>query len=299
MSELIVTPGFGQSPEGGLQPDYGLQVISEQPVLLQRPPTTLEGTVSAFGSTANDFIAAINPDDPTVFNISGEDGADTLVGAAGPDVISGGAGDDAVSGGVGDDALSGGLGNDLLQGEVGHDYLRGDEGNDTLIGGEGIDLLMGGPGNDVLDGGPGRDVLIGGPGRDALIGGPGNDALQGGPGRDTLTGGSGRDKFRFERGSTGGSRRRDADIITDFDPRQDTIQLDRRLLKGSGLRRGKLQAEDFAVVREFSSDVDAKIVYESSTGLVYFNTKQGSSSVLLQLDRNLNNIASSDFEIFY
>lgn len=297
MSELIVTPGSGQPPGSGLQPDYGLQVISEQPVILRRSPTVPAGTVAAVGSVANDFIGAINPNDPTIFNISGGDGNDTLVGAAGPDVILGELGDDFILGGEGDDILDGGAGNDVIDGGGGNDYLQGGEGNDTLLGGEGIDLVDGGAGNDILDGGGGDDVLIGGAGNDLLIGGAGNDSLQGGRGRDTLIGGEGKDTFRFERGSTGGKRRRDADVISDFTPGEDLIQLDRRLLSGT-LRPGRLKPKDFKAVRKFSDDVDAMIVYERSTGLLYFNPNNGSTSILLQLDKNLK-ITAANFEVFY
>lgn len=297
MSELIVTPGSGQPSGSGLQPDYGLQVISEQPVLLRRSPTTVEGTVASFGSVANDFIGATDPNDPTIFNISGGDGNDTLVGAAGPDVILGELGDDFILGGESNDILDGGAGNDFLDGGGGNDYLQGGDGDDTLIGGEGVDLLDGGAGNDVLDGGGGDDVLLGGAGNDLLIGGIGNDSLQGGTGRDTLIGGEGKDIFRFERGSTGGRKRRDADVISDFTPGEDLIQLDRRLFSGT-LRPGRLKPKDFKAVRKFSNDVDAAIVYERSTGLLYFKPDNGSTTILLQLDKNLK-ITAADFEVFY
>lgn len=301
MSELIVTPGSGDPPGSGIQPEYGLQVISEQPILLQRSPISPPGTINAVGSAANDYIASLNPLDPTVYTIAGGDGADTLSGAAGADVIDGGAGNDLLLGGASDDILQGGFGTDTVDGGIGNDNLQGGDGNDVVIGASGIDLLDGGAGNDVLDGGPGADVLLGGPGADRLIGGPGNDQLQGGPGRDTLTGGAGRDRFRFERGSTGTTRRQQirgkVDLITDFKPAGDLIQLDRRLLKGQ-VKSGKLQAQDFEAVREFSANTDAKIIYERSTGLVYFNPNKGSPVILLQLDRNLA-VGAGNFEIFY
>ncbi|GAB4370534.1 MAG: hypothetical protein Kow00121_11310 [Elainellaceae cyanobacterium] len=301
MSELIITPGSGQPPGSGIQPEYGLQVISEQPVLLQRPPTTAPGTINAFGSAANDYIAALDPLDPTIYTMLGGDGADTLAGAAGNDVIAGEAGPDFLLGGAGDDILQGGFGDDTIDGGVGNDNLQGGDGNDVLVGAAGVDLLDGGAGNDILNGGPGDDVLLGGAGNDLIIGGPGDDRMQGGPGKDTLTGGPGRDTFRFERGSTGTTRRRqvrnEVDVVTDFNPVNDLIQLDRRLLRGQ-VRRGRLQAQDFEAVREFSDHTEARIIYERSTGLVYFNPNQGSPVILLQLDRNLN-VTANDFEIFY
>ena len=59
-------------------------------------------------------------------------------------------------------------------------------------------------------------------GDDTLRGGAGADVLVGGPGRDALTGGSGHDLFRFRDGdSLPGA----ADVIHDFDPDRDTIDL--------------------------------------------------------------------------
>jgi Ca2+-binding RTX toxin-like protein len=297
MSELIVLPGSGDPPGSGLYPDYGLQVISEQSVTLRRPPTTPEGTIAATGSPVNDYIAAIDPNNLTIFNLAGGDGNDTLIGAAGSDAISGDAGDDAVQGGSGDDILDGGAGNDLLQGEDGNDFLQGGDGNDTLQGGNGRDLLIGGPGNDNLDGGPGDDVLIGGPGQDILVGGDGSDRLQGGRGKDLLTGGLGKDSFRFEKGSTGSKKRKRADVITDFNPKEDTIELDRRLLKGK-VNLGELKSEHFKSVKKIANDIDAKIIYERRSGLLYFNPEKGATVVLMQLDKNLK-ITAANFEVFY
>jgi Ca2+-binding RTX toxin-like protein len=297
MSEIIVLPGSGNPPGSGLHPDYGLQIISEQPVTLQRPPTTPEGTIVAIGSSGNDYIAAIDPNNLTIFNLAGGDGNETLIGAAAPDVLVGDAGDDVVQGRGGDDILKGGTGNDLLQGEDGNDFLQGEDGNDTLQGGNGTDLLIGGPGNDVLDGGPGDDVLIGGGGRDVLVGGDGDDRLQGGRGKDLLTGGLGKDSFRFEKGSTGSKKRKRVDVITDFDPQEDTIELDRRLLKGE-VKVGELNSEQFKSVRKMAGNIDATIIYERRSGLLYFNPEKGSTIVLMQLDKNLK-ITAANFEVFY
>ncbi|WAL58601.1 calcium-binding protein [Thermocoleostomius sinensis] len=297
MSEIIVLPGSGDPPGSGLYPDYGLRVISEQPVVLRRPPTTPAGTIAAIGSPVDDYIAAIDPNNTTIFTLAGGDGNDTLIGAAGPDVISGDGGNDVGQGGSGDDILDGGTGNDVLQGEDGNDFLQGGDGNDTLQGGNGTDLLVGGSRDDYLDGGPGNDVLIGGPGRDVLVGGEGDDRLQGGPGKDLLTGGLGKDSFRFEKGSTGSKKRKRVDVITDFNPQEDTIELDRRLLKGQ-VNLGELKDEHFKSVRKIRNDIDAKIIYERRSGLLYFNPEKGPTIILMQLDKNLK-ITAANFEVFY
>ena len=95
-------------------------------------------------------------------------------------------------------------------------------GDDDLTGGRGGDRVAGGTGADRLRGLGGNDELIGGAGADRLSGDKGGDTLIGGPGRDALTGGSGHDVFRFRDGdSVPGA----ADVIHDFDPERDTIDL--------------------------------------------------------------------------
>ncbi len=125
--------------------------------------------------------------------LDGGSGDDTLDGGAGNDTLAGGVGDDTLDGGEGNDTLDGGAGNDTLAGGVGDDTLDGGAGNDTLAGGVGDDTLDGGEGNDTLDGGEDNDTLVGGAGDDTLDGGAGNDTLAGGVGDDTLAGGTGHD----------------------------------------------------------------------------------------------------------
>lgn len=111
-----------------------------------------------------------------------------------------------------------------------------------MFGDKGDDTLSSGKGNDSLDGDDGNDSLIGGLGNDRLMGGKGNDILTGidfnatYPGVrefDTLTGGNRKDKFIL--GERSKSYYNDANnatlgtgdyaLITDFDSKQDVIQL--------------------------------------------------------------------------
>jgi len=75
--------------------------------------------------------------------------------------------------------------------------------------------INGNNGPDVVDGSFGHDIVLGGNGPDVLIGGPG----------DTLTGGNSPDTFLF-RPHFG------ANTITDFDIRNDVVQLDRSIFSG-------------------------------------------------------------------
>jgi Ca2+-binding RTX toxin-like protein len=98
--------------------------------------------------------------------------------------------DNTMTGNEGANLLLGWDGNDTLIGNAGNDILYGVEGNDSLLGGAGIDVLVGGNGTDSLDGGADADALYGEAGNDILYGGTGfvTDILVGGDGNDILDG---------------------------------------------------------------------------------------------------------------
>jgi Ca2+-binding RTX toxin-like protein len=83
--------------------------------------------------------------------------------------------------------------------------------SETLTGNDGANFIKGFSGDDVLNGMGGDDRLEGG--RD-------DDVLNGGAGDDVLNGGKGADSFVFEADGVG-----DADIIEDFNSRQDSLVL--------------------------------------------------------------------------
>ena len=87
--------------------------------------------------------------------------------------------------------------------------------------------------NLYMSGGAGNDFLWGSDRDDAINGGSGDDQIFGGLGDDTLTGGSGADVFQLT--ANGGH-----DIVTDFDPAEDSIVL--------YFRRG--EAEDMYVLND-------------------------------------------------
>jgi hypothetical protein len=67
-------------------------------------------------------------------------------------------------------------------------------------------------------------TLNGGGGNDVLFGNSGNDILNGGSGRDIMRGGGGSDTYVFDDNDSGNTLAT-ADIISDFDPANDTIDL--------------------------------------------------------------------------
>lgn len=127
--------------------------------------------------------------------IFGDEGPNSLSGAASRDVIVAGPGHDLIGAGPADDTVYGGIGNDTIFGAQGNDDLFGDAGADTIEGYAGNDEIEGGRADDpLLAGQGGDDAVLGGPGDDVLFGdfepcrGPGCDDDFG---DDDLNGGSG------------------------------------------------------------------------------------------------------------
>lgn len=300
MSELItVNPG---TPSTG--PVLGLNIINEQPVTLFREST--DSPTFAVGSGGNDSIEVASPNDSTTFFITGGPGNDTITGGSSGDNLSGNGGNDNISGGRSGDAIFGGLGNDQLAGDDGIDIIDAGRGDDTVNGGQGNDTLLGGPGNDELFGEAGEDLIRGGDGEDTLFGGDGSDVLKGGAGddilvpgagRDVMKGGFGQDTFRFTPGSTGVGQ---LDRIIDFKASDDTIEISRSLLPGSGLQTGELTSDDFEVVEDLSQAIvtTGVLIYEQKSGIVYYNPTDGKDVPLFQLQANLSDINASNFTIF-
>ena len=95
---------------------------------------------------------------------------------------------------------------------------RATDGDDNVRGGVADDYLLAGGGDDTVTGGEGDDTIGGGSGNDVIDGGTGDDMIAGGRGDDTITGGEGDDMFVYHAGDGD-------DVITDFTPGEDTIQL--------------------------------------------------------------------------
>lgn len=151
-----------------------------------------DGPDTLTGTEASETICGLKGDDI----IDGGGGDDTIIGGGGDDRITGGPGADELYGGGGRDVIRGGTEDDAIFGEGGKDTIRGGAGNDVLHGDDAADRLFGNAGDDRLYGGGGRDKLSGNAGADALFGGAGNDHLGGGAGKDLMVGGGGKDNFK-------------------------------------------------------------------------------------------------------
>jgi Ca2+-binding RTX toxin-like protein len=169
------------------------------------------------GGAGNDTLDGRGGND----TLTGLDGDDTLIGGGGADVLDGGNGIDDLRGGGGNDDIIGGAGDDSIRAGSGRDSIDGGEGNDWISASSGNDYVDGGAGDDLLKGGKDNDTILGGEGDDTIRGENGDDLLIGGTGADEFTGGDGADTFRLD------TLTEDAgDVITDFDPLNDVIELD-------------------------------------------------------------------------
>lgn len=278
MSEVIIPPG-------STEPVFGLKIFSEETYVARQVPddeptddcTPIEVSPLNPNALSDDIITAVDSAS-TAYSY-------TVISGAGEDLVELAACDDVVVAGAGDDIVFAKAGDDTVLGGSGDDALYGQAGDDIVFGGSGDDLVFGGSGDDIVRGGSGDDVVKGGSGEDVLSGGGGDDLLIGGAGSDILTGGLGEDVFRLGKDAAGA-----VDKITDFNPDEDILELSKSLLPASGLDKGKLSSSDFAVVDTFGSGVSASIVYESSTGKIYYNpSTPGSAPVaLVQVDKNLD-----------
>ncbi len=161
----------------------------------------------------------------------------------------------------------------------------------TIVGNSGTNILTGTALNDVLDGGAGNDTLIGGNGDDTLIGGAGNDIL---------TGGAGADKFVFNASLNASNN---VDTLTDFQPGLDIIQLSSAIFKTIGTTTGSLTQSQFwagaGVIK--GHDTDDRIVYNTTTGALYYDADgsgSGAATQICLLGSNTHpTIASTNFQV--
>lgn len=216
--------------------------------------------------------------------MNGGGGTDTLIGGAGNDTLIGGAGVDSLSGGANDDtyqsdgldtiveALGGGI--DTVE-STGNYALALNVENLVLVGGAALNgtgnalgnQLTGNAFNNTFNGGAGNDTIVGGGGDDTLNGGADADFLNGGLGADQLNGGTGADAFIFTAALGAGN----IDTIVGFSVVDDTIRLENAVF--TGLAVGGLVAAAFkANLSGLATDASDRIIYETDTGFLYFDS---------------------------
>jgi Ca2+-binding RTX toxin-like protein len=236
--------------------------------------TAVYGTGNALGNT-----------------IRGNASANRLNGQAGADLMYGGDGNDTYTvDNTGDRAIetSAAGGSDLVYSSITF-TLRANVEALTLTG----SANASGYGNtlaNVINGNTGANLLKGSDGADHLYGGDGADRLYGGSGQDALNGGAGADHFVFD--VTPGAA--DADTIAGFSSVDDTIDIARSVF--TGMPTGALAANAF-VLGTSAHDADDRIIYDSTTGHVFFDV-DGTGSGAQELFATLaagTALAANDF----
>ena len=181
---------------------------------------------------------------------------------------------------------------------------RGDRFEVVTLGTKGADTLKAvlpdsayyfnaGMGNDRVTGGSDNDFLVGGAGNDVLSGRGGNDKFIAGGGNDLLSGGAGDDAFIFNAPLNTSTN---VDRISDFRSSDDTVQLDDAVF--AGLVAGALGAGAFALSTS-AAEADDRIIYDKSTGNLFFDGDGGTRDDLTLFARLTNkaSISASDFMI--
>jgi hypothetical protein len=117
----------------------------------------------------------------------------------------------------------------------------------------------------------GSDVIKGGQGNDHLSGIAGDDKLFGGTGNDYLRGGSGRDVFVFD---TKQNKTANVDKVYDFSVKDDAIWLDNKVFAelGKGSPKGVTVRADMFARSAKAQDRDDRIIYDPSSGTLYYDT---------------------------
>ncbi len=239
-----------------------------------------KGTATGEGS---DRLFAID-------NLIGSRFDDVLTGDSGPNTLNGGDGNDLLAGGAGNDSLVGGKGSDTAdfrkaQAAVTVDLAAGTASGEATDSLSGIENVLGSAFGDVIAGSSSRNALDGGDGR---------DTLNGGTGADRLTGGRGRDTFIYD-------KRDAADVIVDFKPGEDRLQIDNAVFANltALLLEGQLRAAQFVSGPAPVATAAAQFLYETVTGILRFDgdgTGGLAPVLVLKLD-NRAALSAADLEI--
>jgi Ca2+-binding RTX toxin-like protein len=168
--------------------------------------------------------------------------------------------------------------------------LTGSNTDNEITGHAGVNTLRGLSGNDVLKASSGNDTLKGDVGSDKLYGGLGNDKLYGGTG-------SGKDVFVFD---TRLNKTKNVDRIYDFNTKYDFIQLENKIFTKLGLDspKGVKLKSDMFVKGKAAQDREDRIIYDKSTGALYYD-KDGTGSAAQVKIATLTNKAKLYWHDFY
>ncbi|MQW73625.1 calcium-binding protein [Sinorhizobium medicae] len=261
--------------------------------------------IDSFGS--QDSLSGIE-------NVRATDFNDTVVGSSVSNFLRGFAGNDTLNGAGGADEMRGGAGNDTYYvdnaGDIVNESADSGAGTDTVrssisfnlgntavaIGNlEHLTLLntgnISGTGNSL------NNTLTGNSGNNGLNGAAGNDLINGGLGNDFLRGSTGLDTFFF---STALNAATNVDTILDFNIADDAVRLENAIFNAiQGV--GALTTSQFiSNTAGVSETADHRIVYETDTGRLYYDSDGSGAAVSVHfatLSTNLNTTAADFFVV--
>ena len=264
--------------------------------------------------------------------MSGNNGNNSLIGTAFNDVIAGNYGNDTIIGGAGTDSMDGGFGDDLyiitdathhntseIHDLTGIDELRFaatfastlnlyiyDSGIENIVIGTGASAIADTTGTIAINidatyfqwtglnitGNAGNNNIIGSYQNDTINGGLGDDFIRGYGGNNLLTGGAGADTFMLE--SWIGY-----DAVTDFTSSVDKIQLFRGDYTTLNLGSTLLSTEFVSGASAVAGDSSDRIIYDTSTGALYYDADGSGAGVSYQIATLVGNstLVASDFTI--
>lgn len=267
--------------------------------------TTKTAVELNLGDTAlsNIYIDNLTISGKGLYNLTGNDSANTLTGNASANLLTGNAGDDMLIGLAGNDTLLGGTGDDTLNGGNGVDSMNGGDGDDTYIVdhkndstietnaesgsdtvetsiswtlGENLENLtltgkaaIKGTGNALAN------LITGNTAANTITGGAGNDTINGGLGKDKLTGGADADIFVFDT-----AIKNNLDTITDFVHGTDTIQLSSAIFENLDVDMEGSLTSGFVSGAKLSSASGSndRLIYDTKSGTLYYDA-DGSANV--------------------
>jgi Ca2+-binding RTX toxin-like protein len=214
--------------------------------------------------------------------------------------------DDTLRGDLGSDSLSGGIGADTLIGGDGDDFYYVENANDVVVesGGQGNDVVWSAiswtltAGADVetlrpMSESSGDPIdLTGNSSGNIVLGNDGRNVLNGGAGNDYLTSRGGEDAFLFDTALNAASN---VDVIEDFNVAYDTIWLDDDIFSSDLLANNSVAGSQF-VIGTAALDAGDRIIYNSATGAVYYDSDGTGAAAQIQFATLSAGLALTNFD---